>query len=85
MFPGQSPLQQNLYSYDGIFLIAEAIKIAGSAEPAAVNKALGQIKNFQGAMSIYTPDENRSMATTQMLCVNKEDGKVAIVEKIVFR
>jgi ABC-type branched-subunit amino acid transport system substrate-binding protein len=85
MFPGKAPLQQNLYSYDAVFLVAEAIKIAASTEPAAVNAALGKIKDFQGAMSVYTPDENRSMATTQMLCVNRSDGYVEVKETIKFR
>jgi branched-chain amino acid transport system substrate-binding protein len=85
MYPNATPLQQNLYSYDGVFLLAEAIKTAGTAEPQAVNRALSQIKSFQGAMSVYTPDENRSLATTQILCENQADGRVAIIERLAFR
>lgn len=85
MYPDQSPLQQNLYAYDSIYLIKEAIEAAGTADPVKVNAALGQIQDYQGAMSLYTPDENRSFATTQFLCVNKEDGTVSTVESLKFR
>jgi len=84
-YPDKPPLQQNLYSYDAVYLLAEAIEQAGSADPAAVKEALKGVKNYEGAMSVYTPDTNRSFATTQLLCINKEDGSVGIVESLKFR
>lgn len=82
MYPNKEPMQNNLYSYDGLYLLCEAINIAGSADPAAINDAMGKISGFVGAMSVYTPDENRSMATTQLLCVTNKEGKVEIAETI---
>lgn len=81
----KQPLQQNLYSYDAVYLFADAVERAGSADPVAVNAALAEVKDYEGAMSLYTPDENRSFATTQLLCVNQPDGSVAIVESLKFR
>ena len=34
--------------YDAMMLVAEAIKLAGSADPAAIEKGLSQIKSFSG-------------------------------------
>lgn len=85
MYPDQSPLQQNLYAYDTIYLLKEAIEVAGTADPVKVNQALGQVKDYQGAMSLYAPDQNRSFATTQFLCVNNQDGTVSTVESLKFR
>ena len=84
MHPNKEPMQNNLYSYDGLYLLCEAIKIAGSADPAAINEAMGKISGYEGVMSIYTPDENRSMAITQLLCVTNEQGKVDIADTITL-
>lgn len=53
--------------YDAMMLVAEAIKLAGAANPAAIEKGLGQIKTFQGVTgTIFYPEgqkvPNKSVA-----------------------
>ena len=47
-------------SYDAVFLLADAISRAGSADPRAVTKALAQTKGFEGVTGKITfdPDGN---------------------------
>ncbi len=84
-YPGVDPVISDTFAYDAVYLIKEAIEIAQSAEPEAINEALGKIKDYQGAMSVYTPDENHSFATTNLLCRNRNDATVEIVEVLKFR
>ncbi len=45
--------------YDAALLIANAIKVAGKAEPEAVRQALSNTKEFQGVTGQYAFDERR--------------------------
>lgn len=83
--PGVRLIQNVAYAYDATFLLFEAIKIAGTADPAAVNEALAQIQDYEGVISTLTPDENRSFATSQLLVQTQADGNTGISEIIKVR
>ncbi|HIU87378.1 MAG TPA: ABC transporter substrate-binding protein [Candidatus Avilachnospira avistercoris] len=68
-------------AYDQVYILANAIETAGSADPQKINDALGQISDFDGAMSVYTYHDTHCLATSQLLTVN-EDTLSVLVEKI---
>lgn len=70
-------------AYDQVYLLANAIETAESASPAAINDALGQTKDFEGAMSVYTYHDTHCLSTSQMLTIN-EDALSVMVEKITI-
>ena len=85
MFPGVPPIQNNVFAYDALFILADAIERAGSADPAAINKALGEVYRFAGALTVYTVDENRTMGTTQVLTRTNAYGLSEVIDVITFR
>lgn len=78
------PIDNNIYSYDEIYLLKQAIETAGSADPAAINDALATI-SYEGAMTTYTANENRSFATSQAVTRNDGKGGAEVVSSLTFR
>ncbi len=70
--------------YDSVRLIAEAIRIGGSADPQKINESLAKVNNFPGAMSTFIPNQNRVFGTAQFLTLNK-DGKATMLEVVKAR
>ena len=58
--------------YDAFMIVAEAIRMAGSADPAAINEQLGNIKDYPGVTSLMSPNEHHSMAVSRYLTKNTE-------------
>lgn len=56
-YGGAIPDAMAILTYDAVFVVADAIRRAGSTEPAAVAKALGETKDFKGAAGSITIDE----------------------------
>lgn len=70
-------------AYDSVMLFAEACRLANTTtDSEAINAAFSRIKAYPGAMSTYTPNDDRCFATSQFLTVN-ENG-LAKLEEIVF-
>ncbi|MFT3982837.1 MAG: ABC transporter substrate-binding protein [Lachnospiraceae bacterium] len=68
-------------AYDQVYILANAMESAESADPEKINEALGATSDFEGAMSNYTYHDTRCLSTSQMLTIN-EDTKSVLVEKI---
>lgn len=68
-------------AYDQVYILANAIKTAGSADPEKINEALGETSSFEGAMSVYSYHDTHCLSTSQMLTIN-EDALSVLVEKI---
>ncbi len=72
-------------AYDSIMLFKEACEIANTTtDKEAINKALEQIKDFNGAMSTYTYDASHCFSTSQFLTINKE-GKAVMINTVKTR
>ena len=56
---GADPDQFAAQGYDGLYIMATAIKNAGSADRAAIRDALARIRNLDGALGRFSFDENR--------------------------
>jgi ABC-type branched-subunit amino acid transport system substrate-binding protein len=63
----RDPDMQSVTAYDSMFLLKDAIERAGSDDPDAINKALGETKDLPGAMTTYTFQGDNSLGTTIFL------------------
>lgn len=71
--------------YDSLMLFKKACEAAKTTtDKEAINNALKQIKDYKGAMSTYTYNDNRCFSTSQFLTVNK-DGKAVMVDAVKTR
>jgi branched-chain amino acid transport system substrate-binding protein len=59
-FGGKTPDAMAALGYDAAKILAEAIKRAGSTDPAALRDAIAQTKDFAGVTGNITLDENRN-------------------------
>ncbi len=69
------------HGYDSIHLVADAIKRAGSAEPAAIRDGIEKITAFVGTAGIFTfgPMEHNGLDASafEMVKIEKGDWKIA--------
>jgi branched-chain amino acid transport system substrate-binding protein len=56
---GADPDQFAAQGYDGLYIMATAIKNAASADRQAIRDALAKIRNLDGALGSFSFDENR--------------------------
>jgi branched-chain amino acid transport system substrate-binding protein len=56
---GSDPDQFAAQGYAGVYIVATAIKNAGSADRVAIRDALGKIRNLDTALGVFSFDENR--------------------------
>lgn len=78
---GEEPDQYAQAGYDSIYLHAEAIKRAGSTEPAKLKAALAKSEYVSVAGSPIRFDE-RQQATPKLYVAVVKDGKRVIVEEV---
>jgi branched-chain amino acid transport system substrate-binding protein len=67
--------------YDGAGLLADAIRRAGSTEPAKIRDALAGTKNFLGVTGNISVDEQRN-ASKPVVIVTIENGQLKMVERV---
>jgi branched-chain amino acid transport system substrate-binding protein len=78
---GQEPTGLGALGYDGVMVIADAIKRAGSADPAAIRDALATTKNYEAVTGKITMDKDRN--PEKSVVVLKIDGGKAKYEALV--
>ncbi len=69
----------NALGYDGILLLAQAIRQAGSTEPEKIQKALLDIKNLEGAAGAITINEKRASPKTERI-FQVQNGTMVLLE-----
>ena len=70
--------------FRSVYIIAEAMKIAGTnTDRAAINEALGKV-DFEGAMTYFKFYDDHSFANTLTITQNVDQKPVAI-EAITYR
>jgi branched-chain amino acid transport system substrate-binding protein len=74
---GQPPNHFASHGYDGVALLVEAIKTAGSTDPKAMQAALNKVSGFAGADGIftYTPTNHDGLAVDDLIMVKIQGGK----------
>lgn len=78
---GQEPSALAALGYDAGKMIIDAIKRAGSAEPAKIRDALEQTKNLQVSTGIITLDASHNPVKSAVV-IEMKDGKQTFKEKI---
>jgi branched-chain amino acid transport system substrate-binding protein len=78
---GQEPTGLGALGYDGVMVIADAIKRAGSASPAALRDALAATKAYEAVTGRITMDKDRN--PEKSVVVLKIDGGKAKYESLV--
>jgi branched-chain amino acid transport system substrate-binding protein len=76
---GADPDQFAAQAYDGMYILATAIKNAGSADRAAIRDALAAIRGLQGALGNFSFDENRDPVHPSVSLVVK-DGRFVLFQ-----
>ncbi|MFG1412675.1 ABC transporter substrate-binding protein [Xanthobacter sp. VTT E-85241] len=80
---GRAPDYTSAWAYDSVLLLAEAIKKAGSTDPAKIRDAILAIKDFPGTEGTYTFDENGDGLRGYNI-VKNENGKIIFDRHIAF-
>lgn len=73
-YNGEVPDAMAALGYDSALILADAIKRAGSTEPAKLRDAIAATKDFLGATGKTTIDEKRN-ATKPAVIITVQDGK----------
>jgi branched-chain amino acid transport system substrate-binding protein len=81
-FTGQVPGLFDAQGYDGVMMIADAIKRANSADPKVFKTAMASTKNFQGVSGTITIRANREPIKTPLCLLAVKDGKFALKAKV---
>ena len=78
---GETPDALAGLGYDAAMLLFDAMKRAGTTEPAAVRDALAATKDYPGMTGTITLDANRN-AVKPAVVLQIKDGKLVYVETI---
>jgi branched-chain amino acid transport system substrate-binding protein len=68
-------------AYDSVWLVADALKRAGSAEPAALRDAIAATRDFPGVTGTITMDQNRDPKKPGIV-IRVQDGKFTYLETV---
>jgi len=79
IFPDIEPDAFTALGFDSVFLLAKAIDIAGSVQPAAVQKALASIKGFQGITGTVSYQRGSKIPTKSVTIISVTQGKQSAV------
>jgi branched-chain amino acid transport system substrate-binding protein len=72
------------WTFDAMTMLAEAIKNAGSTEPAKIREAILAIKDKPGAEGIYTFDQNGDGLHGYNI-VKNENGAITFLKRVDFK
>lgn len=67
--------------YDALSLLADAMKRAGTTDPAKVNAAIAATKDFSGITGKITLDEHRN-PTKPAVMLQIKNGKFSFMESV---
>ncbi len=76
---GHKPDAWAAQGYDAVYLLAEAIRRADSAQPHDVAKELGRIEDYGGVTGKYSFDSTGDLIGNPMEVVILEDGKLRLL------
>jgi branched-chain amino acid transport system substrate-binding protein len=69
--------------YDAVYLMVDAIKRAGSADPAAIRKALGETKDFPGITGKINLDAATRIPQKGVTIIALQDTKYTLASEVV--
>ncbi|MDD2581928.1 MAG: ABC transporter substrate-binding protein [Desulfuromonadaceae bacterium] len=81
-FNGALPGLFDAQGYDGVMMIADAIKRANSADPKVFKTTMATTKNFKGVSGTITIRANREPIKTPLCLLAVKDGKFVLKAKV---
>lgn len=81
-FNGVEPGLFDAQGYDGVMMLADAMKRANSADPKVFKTALGQTKNYEGVSGTITIRDNREPIKSPLALLEVKGGKFALKAKV---
>jgi branched-chain amino acid transport system substrate-binding protein len=69
-------------AYDAVYMLAEAIKIAGSTDREAVRDALHEIQGYKGATGLTYNVQPNGETINELLLIEIQDGKHIVIDTI---
>ena len=81
-FNGAQPGLFDAQGYDGIMLLADAMKRANSTDPKVFKDALAKTKDFKGVSGTITIRANREPIKTPLALLAVKDGKFVLKAKV---
>lgn len=82
---GQLPEMFGAQGYDGLRMLAEAIKRAGSADPKVFKAELAKMKKFPGVSGTMTIRENREPVKSPLCLLEVKGGKYVLKKTIPIK
>jgi len=82
---GENIAAVSALGYDAYILVLDAIERAGSADPEAIQKALAETKNFEGATGYITINENGDADKTQAIIKTVKNGKFVYLDTVEIK
>jgi len=76
---GSDPDQFAAQAYDGLYILATAIKNAGSADRRAIRDALAAVRGHKGALGTFSFDENRDPVHPSVTLIVR-DGRFVLYQ-----
>ena len=68
-------------AYDAVYMIKQAIEDQGKATPAAINKGLAELKDFEGVTGKITMDDEHNPVKSAVV-LGLTDGKESSAETV---
>ena len=81
-FNGAQPGLFDAQGYDGILMLADAMKRANSTDPKVFKDALAKTKDFKGVSGTITIRANREPIKTPLALLAVKDGKFVLKAKV---
>lgn len=81
-FNGAEPGLFDAQGYDGVMMIADAIKRANSADPKLFKGEIAKTKNFKGVSGTITIRENREPIKSPLALLEVKGGKFVLKNKV---
>lgn len=81
---GSDPDMFAALAYDTIYIIKQAIEIAGSDDPIAVNDALENLGSFSGITGDFIYDENHNPTKNVVSMIEIQNAEETDVHEVVF-
>jgi branched-chain amino acid transport system substrate-binding protein len=78
---GEVPGAFSALGYDAVYVLADAIKRAGTTDGPKLRDALAATKNFAGATGVTTLDKNRNASKPATIIAIK-DGKLTFAKTV---
>jgi branched-chain amino acid transport system substrate-binding protein len=82
---GENIAAVSALGYDAYILVLDAIERAGSADPVAIQKALAETVDFEGATGYITINENGDADKTQAIIKTVQDGKFVYLDTVEIK